>query len=281
MSRLDPDKPNLVFRLSPVNAHYKDELLKLCEARLSITGALLQHHAEASMRDYYKYDYIALGGRPVRKRKKRLNDNKNRKHCTIRLEIKNYDMSPNVRWQLIFALSGRQGCRNRRSNRRYPIVQLFKTREELVSKTTDTETGEETEKTIKKWEKPLTKKVMPGEKYIMKEYSKKKKHKKLRHFWTKVEDPPGEPIHLYIGDQYFAEEPKPNNPKNERETYTYTLRLAGKRKDFDQILFFHYVNMFIVKDDQLTTIERREAERLEDRIDVQEEERVEDRIRQI
>ena len=274
--RDDPDKPNLVFRLSPVNANYKDELLKLCEARLKITGAVLEHHAETSMRDYYKYDYIALGGRPVRKRKKRLNSKKNRKHCTISLKIRNYDISPEVKWQLIFALSGRQGYRYKRSKRRYPIVQLFKTRDYYVSRSDDLETGKEIIKTEKKRIRPLTRKNMPHEHYIMKEFSKKKKHKKLRHFWTKIEDSPDEPIHLYIGGQQFVEEPKPNSPKSERESYTYTLRLAGKKRDFDQIMFFHYVNMFIVKDEQLTRLERRRRELEDERVAIQELEREEE-----
>ena len=121
MSGLDPQKPNLVFSLSPVKSLYIDKLKSLCDARLNITGAIVRHDAEASLQDYYKYDYVALGGRPVRKRKKRLNQKKNRKRCTIQIEITNNDMEINHEWELIIAFSARHGDRRRRSKRRYPF----------------------------------------------------------------------------------------------------------------------------------------------------------------
>lgn len=252
MSGLDPQKPNLVFSLSPVKSFHKDKLKSLCDARLNITGAIVKHDAEASLQDYYKYDYVALGGRPVRKRKRRLNEKKNRKRCTIQIEITNNDMEPDHEWELIISLSGRQGDRKRRSKRRYPIVQMFKTYEPIITRYTDEETGKEKEESSDKIIRPLRKKTNEP-KYMspMLESTRKKRLTRIRRHYTKVRDPPGEPIKIYILKQHFSHPPSgANKPKDERETLTYTFRLAGKRRDFDQILFFHQVNMFIPVQEQ-------------------------------
>ena len=107
MSGIGRVKPNLVFRLSPVKAFHDDRIQRLVTAKLDITGAILHSGGETSMQTYFEYDYIAISGRPVRKRKKRLKENKLRKQCTIKVEITNYEIKPDKLWDLIFTVSSR------------------------------------------------------------------------------------------------------------------------------------------------------------------------------
>jgi hypothetical protein len=282
MSGLDPQKPNLVFTLSPVKSFHKDPLQSLCDARLNITGAIVRHDAEASLQDYYKYDYIALGGRPVSRRQKRLVERSNRKYCTIQIEITNNDMEPTHEWELIVSLSGRQG----KNKRRFPIIQIFKTYEPILTRFIDEETGKEKEEATKRITRPLTKKTNePKHTSLMLESSKKKRLTRIRKFYTKVIDPPGEPIKIYILKQHFNHPPVgANRPKDERETLTYTFRLAGKRKDFDQTLFFHLANMFIPVQEQRSLAEIRADAFLSERqseLEAARDEALEEDIREI
>ena len=164
-------------------------------------------------------------------------------------------------WDLIFTVSSRQGSRKRNSHRKFPYLQIFRTHHPVLQVYRDENnepTGEE--KLHKKRIQPLTSRKN-DKKALMKETSRRKKMKKLRHFYTKVQDNPDDPLRIFIPQQkFFRKPPPPNAPENEVEKITYTLRLAGRRKHHDQILIFHSVNMFILDEDTRSRLEARLAE---------------------
>ena len=276
MSGDSRDKPNLVFRLSPVKPYHDDRLERLVEAQLEITGAIFKSKGYASMQELYTYDYVALGGRPVWKRNKRLNVKKLNKRSAIQIQITNYGISSKIPWQLIFTLSCRPGTGRREKKRKVPYVQIFKTYEAITRKKTD-EYGNVYVEKHKKKSFPLTTRTNKYKHYyidkngneqsvdknssLMKEASKRKKYKKLRRFYTKIEDTIDDPIRIFLPKQQFRYEPADaNSTEEEREKITYTIRLAGKRRYKDPILFFHHANMFIVKEETLAELERRIVE---------------------
>ncbi|MCE7742917.1 MAG: hypothetical protein GOP50_10720 [Candidatus Heimdallarchaeota archaeon] len=260
MSGVGREKPNLVFRLSPVKSYHDDRAQKLVKAKLDITGAILHSGGETCMQTYFDYDYIALGGRPVRKRKRRLKESKNRKKCIIKVEVTNYEISPEVPWDLIFTVSSRQGSRKRNSKRKYPFLQIFRTHEPVTTIVRDDEDNEIDRTSSKKKTYPVTRRTN-NSKSLMKETSRRKKMKRLRHFYTKVHDTPDDPLRIFIPKQRFYHEPvTADAPEEEREKITYTLRLAGKRRHYDQTLFFHHANMFIITEDTRARLEARMEE---------------------